>query len=172
MAFVVYRTQLSIFSDAIFPLILLLTYWIWSKEKKQYTINIRGSLPIPSSDQLCSIHFYQGDLSEPSDPSEPTQESYPIKKSASIWTLAACPQNSWIIAILKKKLFLPSRDFLLSWSDTLYINRGPPAPVAPVITSFVLSITWFVQILTGLIINITRFVLKMTEFELFLTVFL
>ena len=28
--------------------------------------------------------------------------------------------------------FLHCRDFLLSWSDTLYINRVPPAPVAPV----------------------------------------
>ena len=28
--------------------------------------------------------------------------------------------------------FLHCRDFLLSWSDTLYINRVPLAPVAPV----------------------------------------
>ena len=46
---------------------------ILTKEHRQYTINIMGALPIPSSDQLCSIHFWQGDPSEPSDPSDPTQ---------------------------------------------------------------------------------------------------
>ena len=38
--------------------------------------------------------------------------------------------GSWPIYFFN--FFLHCRDFLLSWSDTLYINRVPPAPVAPV----------------------------------------
>ena len=42
------------------------------------------------------------------------------------------PSENWVTANLFFETCLHSREFLLSWSDTSYINRVPPAPVAPV----------------------------------------